>query len=79
MNLKEIKLLKIPNEVISTLIIFVYFAILTKADNDKKNFERLTDAIKDSRKGKTMGVFTKDAKLSGAFLVFLTCFRLHVK
>ena len=39
-----------------------------QADNDKKNFERLTEAIKDSRKGKTLGIFSKDSKLSGAFL-----------
>jgi hypothetical protein len=30
-----------------------------QGDNDKKNFERLTDAIKDSRKGKTLGIFSK--------------------
>ena len=40
-----------------------------KADNDKKNFERLTDAIKESKRGKTIGVFSKDPKLSGLFLV----------
>ena len=42
-----------------------------KADNDKKNFEKLIEAIKESKKGKTVGVFAKDAKLSGQFLVIL--------
>lgn len=38
-----------------------------KAD-DRKNFERITDAIKESKKGKTLGVLIKDLKLSGPFL-----------
>lgn len=39
-----------------------------KADNDKKNFEKLTEAIKQSRKGKTLGVFSKDKGFPGAFM-----------
>ena len=30
-----------------------------KADNDKKNFEQLVDAIKESKKGSTLGVIAK--------------------
>jgi nucleosome binding factor SPN SPT16 subunit len=39
-----------------------------KADNDKKNFEKLVDAVKDSKKGETLGIITKDAKFPGAFM-----------
>ena len=39
-----------------------------KADNDKKNFEKITDAIKDSRNGKTLGVFAKDKDFPGSFM-----------
>ena len=45
-----------------------FISVQWQGDNDKKNFERLTDAIKESRKGKTLGIFSKDSKLSGAFL-----------
>ena len=48
-----------------------------QGDNDKKNFERLIEAVKESRKGKTVGVFTKDAKLSGQFLVSFHFSRPH--
>ena len=34
--------------------------IRDKSDNDKNNFEKLSEAIKDSKKGKTLGVFEKD-------------------
>lgn len=44
-----------------------------KADNDKKNFEKLVEGIKESWGGKTLGVFTKDfERFPGAFL---TAFR----
>ena len=39
-----------------------------KADNDKKNFDELVKAIKGSKEGKTMGVFTKDLKFPGGFM-----------
>ncbi|XP_014676790.1 PREDICTED: FACT complex subunit SPT16-like [Priapulus caudatus] len=41
--------------------------IRDKADKDKANFQRLNDAIKKSRSGKTIGEFVKD-KFPGEFL-----------
>ena len=39
-----------------------------KADNDKKNFEKISEAIKGSRNGKLVGVFDKDKGFGGAFM-----------
>ena len=39
-----------------------------KADNDKKNFEKIAQAIKDSKSGKTLGIFTKDKDFPGPFM-----------
>ena len=39
-----------------------------KADNDKKNFEKIAEAIKGSRNGKLVGVFDKDKGFSGSFM-----------
>ena len=39
-----------------------------KSDNDKKNFEKVTEAIKDSRNGKKLGVFSKDKDFPGPFM-----------
>ncbi|GAB0094238.1 FACT complex subunit spt16 [Sergentomyia squamirostris] len=36
------------------------FSLLFQNDHDKANFTKLIDAIKESRKGKTLGVFLKD-------------------
>lgn len=38
-----------------------------KDDKDKKNFAKLVQTIKDSKKGKTIGVFAKD-KFPGPFM-----------
>jgi len=38
-----------------------------KEDKDKKNFSKLVDSIKGSKKGKTLGVFSKD-KFPGSFM-----------
>ena len=59
-----------PSLVLDRFCRFVtkFISVQWQGDNDKKNFERLTDAIKESRKGKTLGIFSKDSKLSGAFL-----------
>jgi len=38
-----------------------------KEDQDKKNFSKLIESIKGSKKGKTMGVFAKD-KFPGSFM-----------
>ena len=38
-----------------------------KNDEDKKNFSTLINVIRDSKKGKTMGIFAKE-KDSGAFI-----------
>ena len=39
-----------------------------KADNDQKNFEQITEAIKESKEGKLVGIFAKDRGFSGPFL-----------
>ena len=39
-----------------------------KADNDKKNFEKIANAIKESKSGKTLGIFTKDKDFPGPFM-----------
>ena len=39
-----------------------------KADNDKKNFEKITEAIKDSKDGKLLGNFEKDKGFAGGFM-----------
>ena len=39
-----------------------------KADNDKSNFKKISDAIKDSKKGKTLGIFEKDKGFPGPFM-----------
>lgn len=38
-----------------------------KGDNDKKNFEKIAEAIKESKKGKTIGIFSKDKDMAGPF------------
>ena len=38
-----------------------------KDDKDKKNFAKLVDTIKESNKGKTLGVFARD-KFPGSFM-----------
>lgn len=39
-----------------------------QGDTDKKNFEKVVDAMKDSKKGLKVGVFTKDLKFPGSFM-----------
>lgn len=39
---------------------FVQFIKIFQNDKDKANFEKLLDAMKSSKKGKTVGVFIKD-------------------
>ena len=39
-----------------------------KGDNDKKNFEKLVEAIKDSKKGNLLGIFNKDKDTPGGFM-----------
>ena len=39
-----------------------------KGDNDKKNFEKITEAIKDSKNGKKLGFFSKDKDFPGSFM-----------
>ena len=39
-----------------------------KADNDKKNFEKIADAIKESKNGKKLGIFLKDKDFPGPFM-----------
>lgn len=45
---------------------FVYYIFLQN-DKDKANFDKLIESIKESKSGKTLGVFTKD-KEKGEFL-----------
>ena len=42
--------------------------IRDKSDNDKKNFEKIVEAIKDSRNGKKLGFFAKDKDFPGPFM-----------
>lgn len=39
-----------------------------KGDNDKKNFEKIAEAIKESRNGKKLGIFIKDKDFPGPFM-----------
>jgi len=39
-----------------------------KSDSDKKNFERISEAIKGSRNGKLLGTFEKDKGFGGSFM-----------
>ena len=39
-----------------------------KGDNDKKNFEKIAEAIKDSKNGKLLGVFVEDKEYLGTFM-----------
>ena len=51
----------------------VRLLVRDKADNDKKNFDKLVEGVKESRSGKNIGVFAKDfERFPGAFL---TAFR----
>lgn len=36
------------------------FCVLFQSDEDKSNFQKLIDALKRSKQGKTLGVFSKD-------------------
>ena len=42
--------------------------IRDKGDNDKKNFEKIAEAIKDSKNGKLLGVFVEDKEYLGTFM-----------
>jgi len=44
----------------ATLIYFYYVLIMFQSDEDKTNFLKLIDALKRSKQGKTLGVFSKD-------------------
>ena len=39
-----------------------------KADNDKKNLEKISEAIKESKNGKLVGSFEKDKGFAGGFM-----------
>ena len=39
-----------------------------KADNDKKNLEKITEAIEESKNGKLIGHFEKDKGFAGGFM-----------
>lgn len=45
----------------------VKLMVRDKGDTDKKNFEKLTELIKESKKGEKLGIFAKDQKFPGAF------------
>ena len=42
--------------------------IRDKADNDKKNFDKIISAIKESHNGKKLGIFIKDKDFPGSFM-----------
>lgn len=44
----------------------VRLLIRDKADNDRKNFEKVLEAIRESKKGAKLGIFAKDQKFPGA-------------
>lgn len=39
---------------------FNLFCVLFQSDEDKSNFQKLIDALKHSKQGRTLGVFSKD-------------------
>ena len=39
-----------------------------KSDNDKKNFDKIQEIIKDSKDGKIVGIFAKDKDFPGAVM-----------
>ena len=41
---------------------------LFQADNDQKNFEKLTEAMKESKKGVNIGIIAKDKKFPSSFM-----------
>lgn len=42
------------------LICVIFLTVFLQSDEDKANFQKLMEAIKKSKKGKTLGVFPKD-------------------
>lgn len=38
----------------------ICFYVLLQGGNDKENFDKLVSALKNSKKGKSLGVFIKD-------------------
>ncbi|TRY61376.1 hypothetical protein TCAL_08430 [Tigriopus californicus] len=43
----------------------VRLLIRDKADNDRKNFDKVLEAIRESKQGATLGIFVKDQKFPG--------------
>lgn len=46
---------------------YIFNSFLLQGGDDKESFKKLIEAIKKSKKGKTIGVFSKD-KHSGTFM-----------
>jgi len=55
---KKIEFLKQIEENKDSAVPPIKLLVRDKADNDKKNFERITDAIKHSKNGKKIGYFS---------------------
>lgn len=49
---------------VTQIVVYIY---ILQNDKDKANFEKLVEAMKESKSGKTLGVFSKD-KEKGEFL-----------
>lgn len=45
----------------------VKLMVRDKADADKKNFEKIVELVRESKKGSKLGIFAKDQKFPGAF------------
>ena len=45
----------------------VKLMVRDKADADKKNFEKIVELVRESKKGAKLGIFAKDQKFPGAF------------
>ena len=41
---------------------------MLQSDNDKRNFDKIVESLKDSRKGRTLGVIAKDQQYKGSFM-----------
>ena len=61
--LKQIESAKKPDSLPNIRLL-----IRDKSDNDKQNFEKIVESIKDSKEGKSIGVISKDQGYKGAFL-----------
>ena len=65
---KKIDFLKQIEKNLDPAVPPIKLMVRDKADNDKKNFEKISDAIKESKNGKKLGIFLKDKDFPGSFM-----------